>query len=494
MRLKRHLILAVAAIGLAGCALNGRVPISDWHLQHNEEIAIGERQMIVRNILRARDQESMVFTRVTQASGGMTRQARVTLSVFSGEGPGNATVTPGGQYQVETKPTWTIGVQHSQEFWRGIMRPIDIETVGHFVNQGWPIDIFTYLFVQSVLLSESNPSNSSQMPCLLVNDPDDRTTRSSTQIPRNGGYCAQTSSRPAEALLSTYELFLTDPDIGQGDSASTQQAAVLPASVGRGDFSDFEDWVVRTRRPGTAVYFCRRRAAEAHLPNPGASTVQIPHIISVVDHAGLTFDESGALQASGAGYDICIYDGNDPDFTGYYQLSGQLGDSRLENQSDETNRTGSNVTRLNCVHFHEVTNRENVCIQRELGQIQLRSLQRVIYYLGEGIRNPADNQFAVHRFREESGGDLNLQPITLFGLYEAGSAANSIPVRHHGETYYLRYQNRGDPRQLDQYGMPITWAPNTDYSQMVVTLLLQMVALHQSAEDAPTAINVRQIN
>ena len=91
------LIAAMAALG--GCVPTAfytrPVPLDVQADQFNTTAAQAERLMIVRNVMRARDRTSMVFTRLLGFTGSMQRTVSANASLTAHEGGDGGTLTPG---------------------------------------------------------------------------------------------------------------------------------------------------------------------------------------------------------------------------------------------------------------------------------------------------------------------------------------------------------------------------------------------------------------
>jgi len=282
-----RLMQLVCALSLGGCALTQPVPIARWHMDHNEDIAQSERQMIVQNILRARDQESMVFTRVSEVQGSSRRTISGTLGADLGEGPSNDTLSPGVGIEQSTNPSWTIGVLSSQEFTQGVLRPIDMDTVNYYVTQGWPGELFGYLFVESIELN--------------------RPTADSHYAPEILSYC-------------------------QSREQGAQRVCVIENEPGSPGFDAFQAWVSQItngrlcRRPSVAVAPYRQTADN------------LEHLMKLYDRSDLSLEPTASggyeLRAQGR-FDICIGD----DDARFYDLLGP-GTERSDVGRDPAHRLG----------------------------------------------------------------------------------------------------------------------------------------------------------
>lgn len=172
----RVLPLAMAALA-TGCSI--KAPMQHLVVDQNTILAKSTDEVMLVNILRARNNAPMHFSLVTQFHGTATLTAGLTLgatfpatsssqSVTDLSQPGmtvnNSTtttsqVTPGASSwspsasgSFSETPSFDATTIDSQSFFQGFLAPIDPATVGHFLYDGWSPRLLTYLLVQRVEL------------------------------------------------------------------------------------------------------------------------------------------------------------------------------------------------------------------------------------------------------------------------------------------------------------------------------------------------------
>ncbi|HTS41128.1 MAG TPA: hypothetical protein VMH84_11385 [Xanthobacteraceae bacterium] len=172
---------AFATIALAGCAIVDKY--SERAIDYNLQAEKTQTQNLLLNVIRASLRRPMQFTGLTSISGNATASGSVSggyinqhqtpfQSLFgipatgtinpavgattiarsvSGTGTGTAALS-GGQ-------TFTVPVLDTQEFYRGILSPLSPQIVDYYVQQGYPPEILFDLFVNSVEMIATDSPN-----------------------------------------------------------------------------------------------------------------------------------------------------------------------------------------------------------------------------------------------------------------------------------------------------------------------------------------------
>lgn len=184
--IRKSICAATALLHLGGCAFPGR--LHDMAVNYNEAVASAADSVTFLNIMRARDGRPMHFTSISKLSGSITADASTSLSsgvggetvtttrdgmlTLTGRTVANGanTFTPGAGGKISTTPSFDVTVHDTQEFYRGILASVDISTINHFLRQGWPSDLLTYLFVEEVRIFDKGAG---KPRANLENDPDD---------------------------------------------------------------------------------------------------------------------------------------------------------------------------------------------------------------------------------------------------------------------------------------------------------------------------------
>lgn len=156
-------ILAASGLMLSGCSMPGQ--LSRVAVEHNALVARTTDEMMLTNILRARQREPMHFTSLSALHGNISLSGEADLTAAFPTGalatthdPKGAvlgdtatsaanTFTPVLKGVVSTNPSFDLAVDDSQQFYQGFLDPIKPKTIAHFLDDGWPPEMLTYLLV-----------------------------------------------------------------------------------------------------------------------------------------------------------------------------------------------------------------------------------------------------------------------------------------------------------------------------------------------------------
>jgi hypothetical protein len=126
------------------------VPLDVQADQFNTTAARTERLMIVRNVMRARDRTSMVFTRLTGFTGSMQRTVSASASATAHEGGDGAIVSPGVSVGGQASPSFNLAILNDQRFHRAIETSIDLSLYQSLIESGWRPNLLHSLFIERV--------------------------------------------------------------------------------------------------------------------------------------------------------------------------------------------------------------------------------------------------------------------------------------------------------------------------------------------------------
>lgn len=178
----------------SGCAYRG--PLTRVAVDHNELVANSVNQLMLLNVLRAKEREPLHFTSISKLTGnvsavgvaGANTQVREQASMLTtapagvtrATTEGGEIATPSLQLQVTAGSSFDVGVFDTQEFYQGLTSSVSPATIAHYLHQGWPAELLTYLAVGSVDLVApkrikvgDKTYEKGQVVRTLINDPDD---------------------------------------------------------------------------------------------------------------------------------------------------------------------------------------------------------------------------------------------------------------------------------------------------------------------------------
>ncbi|HWV61640.1 MAG TPA: hypothetical protein VN034_13340, partial [Sphingopyxis sp.] len=189
MAIIRYAGVAVSTLALAGCAFGPQM--QRVAIDQNAMIADTANELMVVNILRARNREPLHFTSIAKATGSATLSGTVsgdvaiqgaTAAETTGSTgsltsttttPGVEVFTPALEASIVTGSNLDIAVFDTQEFYQGITTSLTSSQVAHYLHQGWPPELLMYLMIESVEFVPAPEDGSPVIDVAWKNDPDD---------------------------------------------------------------------------------------------------------------------------------------------------------------------------------------------------------------------------------------------------------------------------------------------------------------------------------
>ena len=145
--------VVLACLWLAGCGTAG--PVADELTTFNEAQQKGNSQLLLINILRAREKQPLAFSRFDVLRGGIAASSSLGLSVPFGAGSAaNNTIATG--LGLAPGISQDVKPQEDQDFYRGILTPVSEATWALYQDQNWSQDLLFHLFVEDIKLSETD--------------------------------------------------------------------------------------------------------------------------------------------------------------------------------------------------------------------------------------------------------------------------------------------------------------------------------------------------
>lgn len=165
MPVTRSIALTMLLCASTGCAF--RPQVSGMAVEYNEFVAEATNRQTVVNILRARSREPLHFTSFSKVLGTARVEGTAGLDLAA-NGNGGEQLPGGGSFATSKRTlgatNWTpklgvrinsgtdfeIGINATDDFWKGITTPVAPATIVHLLRQGWERDLISYLFVQKI--------------------------------------------------------------------------------------------------------------------------------------------------------------------------------------------------------------------------------------------------------------------------------------------------------------------------------------------------------
>ena len=131
---------------LGGCSLSH--DIARQAIDYNEAVETAANTLLLRNILRARDEMPMHFTTIPQIRGSVNLgigQPGATIPLASGLGSAFGLGIAAG-----SSPSFDVSALDTQEFTRGLLEPLEPQVFRYYLERGYPEELLLFLFLSSI--------------------------------------------------------------------------------------------------------------------------------------------------------------------------------------------------------------------------------------------------------------------------------------------------------------------------------------------------------
>lgn len=135
------------AFGLGGCL--GASEFADRAVEHNRAIAQASEEITLLNIVRAKYDRPIVYSQFGGVSEAFTNSVGIGTSIPFGPDAGKAynvdvAASPEQFVSLSTAPL------DDQDFYQGVMRPVQVGLIRYYVDNGWPRDLVIALTVEKL--------------------------------------------------------------------------------------------------------------------------------------------------------------------------------------------------------------------------------------------------------------------------------------------------------------------------------------------------------
>lgn len=445
---------------LSGCTFQRE--LGEIAVDHNRMVADSADQVMLLNILRAQHRMPLHFSSVTTVNGDISMElgGSITPSLVQ---RGADTTELGASGTFTTNPSFTAAVLDNDKFQRGILKPIDTQVIAYLLDQGYPDDLIMALFIERIDL-RAGPKGFPRVDYV------------------GGEPAIVGKDYPADEIIGSIR--------NDASHDSSFGSFLCDYAVTTGSIEQHPQEVLRW--PGTI-------AAWPQMFN-GAELKSYPYIVE--------FDAPT--------------DKRKPRSAGTYKVSAKLGDKtalRLTRVATSEGRCGARVRSGVPAHFERQNDGSNLLMGGNFAEavsvqnneekakgtgksdgsdfvlnfggrkypfsmeVQPRSVEDVIYFLGEYLRKGNPYQFGNRPTADTdepfcgppAGGQY-----TLFRVAELPREASLVSVRYDDRTYAISKASQ---------------CPHVtgDRSSTVLGLVEQVLNLYKSADDLPQANTVRLI-
>jgi hypothetical protein len=142
---------ALAALGLMGCMSSA--DFAGRAVEHNKAIAMAADQVLLLNIVRARNDRPIVYSQFRGVSENFNARAGLSVNVPFGADAGNyynsdIDFGPSQNVSLETAPLDDV------DYYQGVMRPVMIGLLRYYLDNGWPPDLVAALTFEKISIGE----------------------------------------------------------------------------------------------------------------------------------------------------------------------------------------------------------------------------------------------------------------------------------------------------------------------------------------------------
>ena len=496
---RRVLLSGLLAATLSGCAFGPQ--LQRVATDQDQMIANAEDELMLRNIVRARERYPLHFLTIVEVNGdaqlslgGSVGGAFLDGSLSQNFGPSGAltgsstgrgvtNITPNLSAGVTSRPSFRAAVLATEKFQRGIQTPVSPATIAYYIDAGWPDELIMALFIERLDLYDADKPDTDKAARLgsIYNEPD-ASYGFGVFLCRYS--LASRVSRVSAPLGSAAEMTAA-PVGGKGRESPTSRAR---------DTQDFVNLLKNDEiaiSDGQLSYKSGPKYSVGLVPRPdrcgrAVSDGDIGFTPGEVrgDHLVLS---GQSLAKSDV---IAFYDTADPKIGLRYFYRDEMRRDGSCAASDVAPQVIGDAAKLalleRCFPAGGANRPRRVRID-----IQFRSVEDIIYFLGEYSREGDDvYKLPFEDYRRRCGGEGEGNPMRapkwIIRMNE-GSGKGLIDTNFRGQRFYV--PEEPTPRSA---GCEPTGSAGTRSIQ-VIALLEQLLNLHKSADQLPSSVSITGI-
>lgn len=160
--------ITLIVLGLLGGCSPQRLVISSHTVAYNKAAADAQDKMLFLNVLRARDRKPMHFSTLVDVSGKMTASAEIGFSLpFTGAGRFSRSASPKLSYGVS--PGYNVSIENKKEFMKGILSILKLSQMEAFWEKGWSRELLLHMFVNVIEVTVDDPNETKSVDELMIN-------------------------------------------------------------------------------------------------------------------------------------------------------------------------------------------------------------------------------------------------------------------------------------------------------------------------------------
>jgi hypothetical protein len=420
-------LAAIGCLGLVAGGCSTADKFGDRGVEYNAQILDSQNKTILLNIVRASLRHPLAFTSLATVTGTATVSGTLGFNLpFVMNTADNAFYGANPQAGVTGGPTFTVNNLDTQEFTQGILKPIPMQVIDYYLQDGIPPEIIYYLLIGKVVISGDNDA-----PIAAIYN----STEASGDFASFQSFIAATS----KLKLRTEEVDRAK-DIGPRLLARDLTAISAMTSA---DQAGLE----------VATLDVKTLPAAEGAPFKAKHIGQVYQLRKVSPDYRFCFDISGARLAQFTADGVSYFIEPSAD-----SVCGAANAGASQHRADERDFEVK-ITRLDG---------KTMSSSAQKFEVYPRSTEGVIYYLGELIRAQAAARTGPSPVSVSTGGGQAI----FFDVHLGAPLPNTlVSVDYLGRTYNLGGAD-GD---------------SGDRSAQVFNILTQLINLNKSAKDVPAA-------
>lgn len=490
----RH-VTALALLGatLSGCAFGPQLK----HLATDQDtmIANTEDELMLRNIVRARERFPLHFLTIVEVNGDAQLSVGGSIGASlpqdaAGQsfGPTGApigstaargvnTVTPSVNAGVVTRPSFHAATLETDKFERGIQTPVSPSTIAYYIDAGWPDELIMALFIERLDLYDADKPEGDKSARIgtIYNEPD--------RSYGFGAFLCRYSLASQSARVKS-PLGAVAAMIGASGGHDTSPAKVTQDFVNliKSDEIVIDDGQLSYRSgPKYSVGLVPRAdrcGAAATDANLGFATGEVRGDHNVFNGQDLAKSDV-----------IAFFDPNDLKGSLHYFYRDEMRRDGTCAAGDFAAKTVADPAKLaalqRCFPAGATSRARRLRID-----VQFRSVEDIVYFLGEYSRT-GDGAYRLpfEDYRTRCGGENGepaRSPKWIIRVDE-GSGRGLIDTSFRGRRFFIPEE----PSPVTA-GCEPTGDSGTRSTQ-VIALLEQLLNLHKSADQLPSSLSITGI-
>lgn len=156
-KILRALTIPVA-FSLAGC-VSMKTPMTRFATDYNRVIADSRNEMILLNIVRAKNREPRHFSAFASVTGSLSVDGKLKIDTKNYIDGGANEASPSLEFNAKSSPSFQLIPLTTAEFVAGLLQPVSKDVIRTLVDQGFPSDLLAPLLIESVVCGDTEYRN-----------------------------------------------------------------------------------------------------------------------------------------------------------------------------------------------------------------------------------------------------------------------------------------------------------------------------------------------